>query len=207
MKSGMSLVALLVAMTGLASTAPAPSVVSGWQAGPIINGVNYSPGVQLVPVAGGVTFTFPTAPPGIHYLTKHATAPTGRTKIVAKFTIAGGAGTTFKEIDCGQATNPNCTPGPGNVRLYLERRGMTFDWRPYRFWSPPVALAISDYSVELPLDPTDWITVNGQPDAAGLQATLDELNTIGLTFGGMFAGHGALAIGNATGIIIKVEVE
>ena len=79
MKSGMSLVALLVAMTGLASTAPAPSVVSGWQAGPIINGVNYSPGVQLVPVAGGVTFTFPTAPPGIHYLTKHATAPTGRT--------------------------------------------------------------------------------------------------------------------------------
>jgi hypothetical protein len=207
MKSGMSLVALLVAMTGLASTAPAPSVVSGWQAGPIINGVNYSPGVQLVPVAGGVTFTFPTAPPGIHYLTKHATAPTGRTKIVAKFTIAGGAGTTFKEIDCGQATNPNCTPGPGNVRLYLERRGMTFDWRPYRFWSPPVALAISDYSVELPLDPTDWITVNGQPDAAGLQATLDELNKIGLTFGGMFAGHGALAIGNATGIIIKVEVE
>jgi hypothetical protein len=124
-------------------------------------------GATARPRCDGVTFMFPTAPPGIHYLTKHATAPTGRTKIVAKFTITGDVGTTFKEIDCDQATNPNCTPGPGKVRLYLERRGMTFDWRPYRFWSPPVALAISDYSVELPLDPANGLpsTANRMPPA------------------------------------------
>jgi hypothetical protein len=39
--------------------------------------------------------------------------------------------------------------------------------------------------------------VVGQNDQAGFYATLGELEKIGFTFGGTFAGHGAYAVGQA----------
>jgi hypothetical protein len=42
-----------------------------------------------------------------------------------------------------------------------------------------------------------WTNVVGQNDQAGFYATLGELEKIGFTFGGTFAGHGAYAVGQA----------
>jgi hypothetical protein len=45
--------------------------------------------------------------------------------------------------------------------------------------------------------PELWTNVGGQTDAAGLQAALADLENVGFTFGGKFAGHGVYAVGSA----------
>jgi hypothetical protein len=51
--------------------------------------------------------------------------------------------------------------------------------------------------------PELWTNVGGQTDAAGLQAALADLENVGFTFGGKFAGHGVYAVGSARFVLTE----
>lgn len=166
-----------------------------WTIGPIINGQNYSRGMLLRPTAnpgGGWYFEFPQAD-GVHYVTR---APTevGRRSVRMVFEIQGDA--TFKEVagDC-----------PGLVRLYIQRRGDNWSWNraSYRFWSRPLELKPGKHEMGYVFAPELWTNVGGQTDAAGLQAALADLENVGFTFGGKFAGHGVYAVGSARFVLTE----
>jgi hypothetical protein len=48
--------------------------------------------------------------------------------------------------------------------------------------------------VEEALTPDRWTSVGGQTDPAGFQALLNDLENVGFTFGGQFAGHGVYVV-------------
>jgi hypothetical protein len=193
---------LLVAaacLLGACSNSQPPLPSPDWTAGPIINGVNYSSGV----VMAGDVFTFPSGPPGVHYVTRYA-KESAREKVAMRFAIEASEGVKFLEVDSGLAE-----PGPGKLRLYLQRCGD--DWSSakasYRFWSAPVDLAAGEYSLVVWLTAANWTNVWGQQDAAGFAALLTELCNIGFTFGGQFAGHGAYATGPARFILKEYSLQ
>jgi hypothetical protein len=90
------------------------------------------------------------------------------------------------------------------MRLFLHRRGD--DWSGdgarefYRWWSVSnVVLAAGNHELTAPLVPDQWSSVFGKhgdhPAAAGqFAAALADLQAVGQTFGGMFAGHGVFAV-------------
>lgn len=195
---------LLAACNGDDSPAPVPQPQpqpsSVWTVGPIINGVNYSPGVLWEDSA----FRFPTAVPGVHGVTRSWGSVGGGTLKLA-FQIDGNA--TFTEVDCG---SPNCVPGPGKIRLFLQRCGD--DWgggakASYRFYSPPLDLVPGDSTLAVRLSPELWTNVNGQQDADGFAAALADLCTAGMGFGGMFAMHGVYANGDAIFTLRSYAIE
>lgn len=179
---------------------PQPQPTSDWTIGPIVNGVNYSPGV----VWNGNGFAFPTAAPGVHGLTRGA-VESGRSRISMSFRIDGNA--AFIEVDAGGGT-----PGPGKIRLFMQRCGD--DWlgpktgkSSYRFYSQPLDLAIGEASMQVALSSELWTNVDGQQDANGFAETLAALCTVGMGFGGVFAMHGAYATGPAQFILISYTLE
>lgn len=177
---------------------PAPPIPitpnNPWTIGPIIGGVNYSKNMPLQPArdeAGWLYFDFPQSD-GVHYVTRPATEP-GRSSVALRFAIDGTA-TGFKEVDAAAA-------GPGMVRLFIQRRGD--DWSgagarvSYRFWSAPLTLMMGEMTLRAGFTSDQWTNVSGQQDPDGFQAALLDLESVGFTFGGMFAGHGAYAEGQA----------
>lgn len=179
---------------------PQPQPTSGWTLGPIYGGVNYSPGVTWE----GDGFTFPTAPPGVHGLTRTVTEA-GRNRVTLQYRIDGDA--TFTEVDCG---SPDCVHGPGQVRLFLQRCGD--DWSggakaSYRFYSQPLDLAPGPATLQAALVSDLWTNVNGQYDAEGFAAALADLCTVGTGFGRMFAMHGVYAVGSARFVLVSYVVD
>jgi hypothetical protein len=142
--------------------------------------------------AGGFYFDFPQAG-HVNYVT---TTPAGTLSAISlSYVISAltGAPPAFLEVDCG---TPGCTPGPGLMRLYVQRCGD--DWggdatgkASFRFWSAPTPLILGGTIVYRPI--TGWTNVDGQQDAAALQVTLANACSVGFTFGGMFAGHGVIS--------------
>ena len=172
-----------------------------WTIGPIINGRSLSPGMPAsltAGPAGGWYFDFPQSPNSVHYVTR---APTeaARSGIRMSFEISGNV--EFKEADCGGV---GCVPGPGMVRLYIQRCGD--DWRAtgFRFWSPPLQLSDGALQMDYALDPS-WIGVYGT-DPGGFRAALSNLCAVGFTFGGMFAGHGVYATAAARFVLTNFEL-
>jgi hypothetical protein len=184
------------------NVAPSPLPSSGaisldparWQIGPIINGQSYSPGMPSQPTADGTgwSFTFP-ARDGVHYVTTPLSGSlVGRTTVQARFAIAG----TGRLV-------PTRGPRPARVRLFLQRRGDTWaaDYEFYRWWSvPSVELVVpEEHELKAALVPVQWLSVLGKrgdhPLAAGqFAAAIADLQAVGQTFGGMFAGHGVFVV-------------
>ena len=157
--------------------------------------IRYSPGMPPRPNAPW-HFDFPHAD-GIHYVTTRSDPIRGRSVMRMRFRIVGDA--TFKATQ-GDA--------PARVRLYMQRRGdnMQWDHASYRFWSRPLDLAMGEYTLEEQLLPGRWTNVAGQHDEAGFWATLAEIENVGFTFGGIFAGHGVFAQGNARFQLLEFAV-
>jgi hypothetical protein len=166
-----------------------------WLIGPIIHGKNYSPGMPSQPTSAGRgwSFNFP-AQDGVHYVTTSLSGPLiARGEVKVRFSIAGS----------GRLVPTQGDP-PARMRLFLHRRGD--DWSGegtyqfYRWWSVnDVVLSAGKYELAAPLVPDQWFSVFGKrgdhPAAAGqFAAALADLQAVGQTFGGMFAGHGVFAV-------------
>lgn len=129
-------------------------------------------------------FTFPSLD-GVHYCMKSA----------AGYGVAIGKTITFKFDLSGdgelKVADPNDAP-PATVRLILQRRGDTLSQIDYRFWfDTKVNLVNGQLQLVAPIDGDRWSNVNGQKNAAGLQALINDIANVGFTFGGQsFAGHG-----------------
>jgi hypothetical protein len=185
-----------------ASSLPSSGAISldpaRWQIGPIIDGQSYSPGMPSQPTADGTgwRFTFP-AKDGVHYVTTPLSGSlVGRTTVKARFAITG----TGRLV-------PTQGPRPARVRLFLQRRGDTWtaDHEFYRWWSvPSVELVVpGEHELKAALLPEQWLSVLGKrgddPLAAGqFAAAIADLQAVGQTFGGMFAGHGVYVVDGAS---------
>jgi len=186
----------LVASQGSSASPVAMSLdPARWLIGPNIGGKNYSPGMPSQPTAAGRgwSFNFP-AKDGVHYVTTSLSGPpVGRGEVKVRFSIAGS----------GRLVPTQGDP-PARMRLFLHRRGD--DWSGdgtyqfYRWWSVSnVVLAAGKHELAVPLVPDQWTSVFGKrgdhPTAAGqFAAALADLQAVGQTFGGMFAGHGVFAV-------------
>ena len=157
--------------------------------------ITHSPGMPPHPNAPWY-FDFPHRD-GIHYVTTRSKSISGRSAMRMRFRIDGNA--TFKATQ-GEA--------PARVRLYMQRRGDNWQWDhiSYRFWSGPLDLSIGEYTLEGKLVPGQWINVGGKHDEAGFQPALAEVENIGFTFGGTFAGHGVYAEGDARFYLLEFAV-
>ncbi len=189
---------------------PSSSVVSlsmdaaAWQ-------FQYSPGMPTSPSAygNGWSFDFP-AENGVHYLTQGSNGKLG-SAIAASVAVQRADGAALYEVQpCGDSNAPR-------ARLYFQRRGDNLGgqgpYEFYRWWSVatidlntdgPVTLTVSTTS------PDQWSSVYGKggsqaPDA--FTAAANDLQAVGLTYGGCFAGHGVYAIGAVKFIADRVAVE
>ena len=175
-----------------------------WQIGPIIYGKNFSPGMPSQPTAegSGWSFTFP-AQDGVHYVT---------TPLSGSQTSRGGVTIRFSIVGRGRLVPTQGDP-PARIRLFLQRRGDnwsgTGEYEFYRWWSVSnVVLVAGEHQLAAPLVPDQWFSVFGKrgdhPGAAGqFAATLANLQAVGQTFGGMFAGHGVFAIEGSSRFTLK----
>lgn len=172
-----AILALALIIAGCSKDQPIIRPISGWA---ILYSVNMPSTLD-----GNNSFAFPAVPGSVHYVLRGATPSDGRLSIRFRYRIEGDGVT--QETDCGGQA---C--GSGLVRLMVQRRGdkLTWEYVNYRFWSQPMTLVPGEYTFEIQLDPTLWTNVGGQHDAAGFQALLSDLENVGFTFGGMFAGHG-----------------
>jgi hypothetical protein len=192
-----ALVAVTVA--GYSGSSEPQLLTSPWTIGPIIGGKTYSPGMPLHPIADGPNwyFDFPQAPGSIHYVTRNAVEPR-RNIIRMRFRIEGRM--EFKATE-GVAR--------AAVRLMIQRRGDTYSWdkASYRFWSRPVQLAPGEFVVEEALTSDRWTNVGGRSDPGGFEALLNDLENVGFTFGGQFAGHGVYVIGAARFVLTEYTLQ
>jgi hypothetical protein len=167
------------------SVTPIPS--GQWQ-------VRYSTGM---PATFLDRFAFPQAPGSVHYVVK--LAPSGRGSITLQFAIEGQ----------GELL-PTEGRSPAAVRLFLQRKGDNLSgqgvFQHYRWWSPHLTLTAGEHMLSHPLKPSSWTSVFGKNDAEGFAAALANLDVVGFTFGGDFAGHGVYAVGDMTFIVRNFQV-
>lgn len=153
--------------------------------------------------SGGWEFDFPGSD-GVHYL---VTPVSGRMPgaVAVSMRVEKGAGAIFKEIDpCGEHA--------AAVRLYFQRRGddLTADKQDYRWWSVDRYM-LANLAGELvaPVSPDKWSQVFGQVGDTRpneFSAAAADVQVVGLTFGGCFAGHGVYVIdGAAKFIAVNIE--
>lgn len=145
-----------------------PPVGPGWS-------FVYSNGVS----GDASSFTFPTRD-GVHYIvTRAAGLAMGKT-ITMKFNI-GGAG-TLKVADPSDIA-------PATLRLFIWGQTINDRWWGY----PPINLDDGDLTLSIPIDPTRWTGVGGNPPTvqAPFETVIANPYAMGFTMGGQyFAGHG-----------------
>lgn len=159
--------------------------------------IQYSPGMPPHPTGetGGWYFNFPpTGPNGVDYVTTTTGSVAGRVNITMKFRVVGGP------------FLPTEGEGPAKVRLFIQRNGDNLSgqggYEFYRWWSKNVAEVTQGYfTLMAGLDQSEWTSVRGKsgddPAAVGMfGAACIDLGAIGVTFGGMFAGHGVYGPGS-----------
>jgi hypothetical protein len=172
-----------------------------WQIGPILDGKNDSPGMPSTPPADGAAWMFNFPPvDGVHYVT------TGWQGSIAAYK-------TMHLVFALDGTGPivSVDGGAPLLRMYFQRTGD--DWsgsignmEGYRWWAGAKAQSLSVspgvFIVDVDLtDGTQWTDVyanDGVKQAALFAAAKNDVQCMGFTFGGMFAGHGCYAKGPAT---------
>ncbi len=97
----------------------------------------------------------------------------------------------------------NCPPST-TVRAYFDSQALASNYSPYRWWSNPISYAIGPGMVVLtiPLTGDQWSGYNGDfgtARPADFSATLANMTSIGLTFGGgCFFENGVQVSGGGT---------
>lgn len=166
-----------------------------WAAGPRINWENRSPKIKVRQRGEGCEFDWIGR---VNYLTRRARkiGPTLR----FEFEITG---TTFIQSERGTQT--------ATITPHFQRRGD--DWSAkgdkqfYRWWAPAafrLPITPGRHVIEVPVN-GDWISVYGRSDPNMMQAALNDLDRVGLCFGGPGGlGHGAHPVGPAHFRLISV---
>lgn len=181
---------------------------NSWEAGPRIDGHNYSAHEDGMPVKmyakdGGVAFAIPTGRGDVDYVTTNGKNLSKAKSIRLVYDLLGDA--KLKPTGGGPTT--------ARIRLHIQRKGD--DWtgngsyEHYRFWSSVTSELKPGKNIvlECALDPALWTGVYGQTSEAGFKATLKNCARMGFTFGGNFAGHGvSVKKGDATFVIREFEV-
>lgn len=151
----------------------------------------YSTGVSDTPYQ----FNFPLAPGSVHYVAKTAPGPLSTMgRLSLKFKLDGG-GTLVPTEQADVAPD-------AKVRLYFQRAGDTMsgagEYEFYRWWSVPSVVLTSpgEYTITVDFKPENWTSVFGKDGNASnglFETALENVQAVGFTFGGMFAGHGVFA--------------
>ncbi len=213
-----SLIALLVtaALPGAAvASSAAAQDASDWEIGPLIRGKNYSKGMPLHPrpTRTGWSFDFPApdADAGhVHYVTFRPGSLAGKTRVVVRYRIDARPGTRFV---------PHETPQlPGAVSVYFQRRGDSWsakrDYEYYRWFAPANAvrdLAPGEHEISVRFDDPEWISAMAKKSGSApgrLQAALNDVDRIGLTFGATVSGrgHGVYATAPARFTLLSFDI-
>jgi hypothetical protein len=187
-----ALALLLAACNDEASPAARTPSVSYWK-------IAYSPNMpaSMSGTEGNWYFDFPSQN-GVHYIYKLAPAIKAGQTITMHFAITGNANFVPTE---GTAT--------ARVRLFLQQRGDTLTAQePYkRWWSLPYTeLREGEFTLTVSLSPDQWSSVLGQRGAEvpnEFDAAIPNLENVGFTFGGTFAGHGVYVTGGNARFILK----
>jgi hypothetical protein len=156
----------------------------------------YSPNMPAHPTARDATsweFKFPPRN-GVHYLV-HPVAGRLGTRISARFVV---------ERDGRLLENDPCEGSQAAVRLFFQRRGddLTAGKEFHRWWSMETFLLNTDTKTELAvaLDPSLWLSVFGKVGnssaevTTAFQAATADVQNVGVTFGGCYAGHGVYVV-------------
>jgi hypothetical protein len=154
--------------------------------------VRYSTGM---PASFKDRFTFPQPPGSVHYVVR---PPPGllHSRITLRFAVEGP----------GRLV-PTEGGSPAAIRLFLQRRGDNLSaqgqYEHYRWWSRPMLLIPGEHEMSYVLEPEEWTSVYGKHDPAGFIAALADLDVVGFTFGGDFAGHGVYAPDGGSTFIVR----
>jgi hypothetical protein len=150
---------------------------------------------------GAYYFHFPHSD-GVHYIIQQAPAMRAGQIVTMWFAIVGE----------GKLVPTQGAP-PARVRLFLQQRGdrMTAAEEFKRWWSvASVELVAGEFVLNAELDPARWFSVfgkNGAQVPEAFHAAIADLEHVGFTFGGMFAGHGVYAIGQARFVLKQFSIK
>jgi hypothetical protein len=192
MRIALVVLALLLTACDAESLLPWSQRTNDWK-------IAYSPNMptSMSGTKGNWYFDFPSQN-GVHYVYKLAPAIKVGQTITMHFVITGNANFVPTE---GTAT--------ARLRLFLQQRGDTLTAQePYkRWWSLPyVELGEGEFTLSVPLSPDQWTSVFGQRGAEvpnEFNATIPNLENVGFTFGGTFAGHGVFVTGGNARFVLK----
>jgi hypothetical protein len=156
----------------------------------------YSPNMPAHPTARdakGWEFSFPPRD-GVHYLVRPVIGRLG-SRISATFVV---------ERDGRLVESDPCEGSHAAVRLFFQRRGddLTAAKEFHRWWSMETFLLNTDTKAGLivALDPSLWSSVLGKVGnssaevTAAFQAAAGDVQNVGVTFGGCYAGHGVYVV-------------
>jgi len=156
----------------------------------------YSPNMPAHPTARDATgweFNFPPQN-GVHYLV-HPVIGRLRSRIFSNIVV---------ERDGRLVESDPCEGSQAAVRLFFQRRGddLSAAKEFHRWWSVETFLLNTDTKAGLavPLEPSLWSSVLGKVGnssaevTAAFQAAAGDVQNVGVTFGGCYAGHGVYVV-------------
>lgn len=172
----------------------------------------HSPGMPSTSArsdGGGWQFDFPSSD-GVHYLVHPVSG-----RATSHFRIKGEVQVTGTPHFEYRTKADNICDFPAHARFYMQQRGddLTASKQFYRWWAQTgIKLQFGPFEQQIPFDLVRWSSVLGvKGDAApdGFNAATNDLQVVGLTFGGgCFYGHGVYVIGGtATFIVREFEVK
>jgi hypothetical protein len=157
---------------------------------------------RMIEEQGGTYyFNFPRSD-GVHYIMQRAPAVRAGQTVTMRFSIVGE----------GKLVPTQGEP-PARVRLFLQQRGdrLTAAEEFKRWWSvASVELVAGEFVLKAELVPAQWSSVfgkNGAQVPEAFHAAIADLEHVGFTFGGMFAGHGVYVIGQARFVLKQFSIK
>jgi len=181
---------------GESSPPPPPQTVAVVTMNPGNWFFQHSPNMPASPIShpAGWSFDFPSQD-GVHYLV-HPAAGKVPTIMSASFSIEKTGDVKFVESEpCGEHN--------AKMRLYFQRRGddLSAAKQNYRWWSiDAFQLAEAVNSISVAIQPGNWSQVfgkSGDAMVADFFAAASDVQAVGMTFGGCFAGHGVYVTGGS----------
>lgn len=193
------LVILALFLVGCPSATPlpqtAPSIAVSTQASDwsLLYGIGLP--AHPAPVGTGWQFTIPTNSGAVHYVTVPYTPAVpilGKT-VTMTFEVHSATPGYNALIEPGEV-------GPPSLHLFLQRAGDNFtgqgQYQYYRWWCEASQYLLGSrdnqiITVSCPLVSASWTSVYGKTDPTDFAAALQNLQSVGLTFGGSDGwGHG-----------------
>lgn len=206
--------ALLAAPAAIAASAP-DAATEDWEIGPVVRGKNLSPGMSSrpYPTRGGWAFDFPApdaAAGHVHYVTFRPGSLAGKSRLTVRYRIDAAPGTRFVPQEIPKL--------PAAISLYLQRRGDTWTakgrYEHYRWYAPAASVRViapGVHEISVRLDDPDWISIKAKTSGSvpgAMQAAVDDVDRVGLTFGalGDGRGHGVFATRPARFTLLSFQI-